>query len=68
MSDRVRTIMAIFSKYNLPMLSHSGHANYYKLDGSDAAKKQAPEYGLDIESFAELAKQFPTSPIIVGHS
>lgn len=50
------------------MLSHSGHANYYKLDGSDAAKKQAPEYGLDIESFAELAKQFPTSPIIVGHS
>ncbi len=68
MSNRVRIVMEIFSKYNLPMLSHSGHANYYKLRGTDAEKKQAPEYGLDIESFAELAKQFPTSPIIVGHS
>jgi hypothetical protein len=57
--------MEIFSQYDLPMLSHAGHAKYYKLAGNDAAKKQSPEYGLDIDSFAELAKQFPTTPIIV---
>ena len=60
--------MEAFSQYNLPMLSHSGHAKYYKLTGNDAAKKQAPEYGLDIESFAGLARQFPTTPIMVVHS
>lgn len=67
-SKRVSIVMAEFAQYRLPMLSHAGHANYYNLSDTAAGKKQAPEHGLDIDAFVELAKDFPESPIIVWHS
>lgn len=65
---KVYMVLEILSRYNLPMLSHAWHAKYYKLEWTEAAQKQAPEHGLDIKAFAEVAKRFPTVPIIVGHS
>ncbi len=67
-NKRVSIVMEAFSQYNLPMLSHAGHANYYKLSDTDAGKRQAPEHWLDIDAFVELATNFPHTPIIVWHS
>lgn len=67
-NKKVYIVMEILSEYNLPMLSHAWHAKYYKLEWTEADKRQAPEHGLDIRAFAELAKKFPQVPIIVWHS
>lgn len=67
-NEKVYTVMEILSRYNFPMLSHAGHAKYYKLEWTESSNKQAPEHWLDIDAFAVLAKKFPQVPVIVWHS
>jgi hypothetical protein len=54
-----------FSKYDFPILFHSGYVTYYH--GEEKKTKEIPEYG-NIDDAKSLIKNFPKAKFIVGHS
>lgn len=64
-SVETKTAVETFAPYQLPILMHSGVANYYLK--AEEQKLEIPEFGA-ISQCAELIQAFPQLKFIVGHA
>ncbi len=63
--ERMKQVIEAFQPYDLPILFHTGYANYY-LDPAEA-HMQNSNFG-EIEPLVDLVRAFPKAKFIVGHA